>query len=446
MLSTDVLASKGYDTVIVAATDVQGRLFGRRVPLRRFLLDAGHGIPICTCTMAWDITQDLAQEVPFAGWHTGWHDFIIKPDLSTLRPYPGVAGTAICMADIVDEETEELLSIAPRTILRRQLERAARQGITVLLASELEFYLFKGEPRELRRRNFRDLVPTTVARSDYSIVNQGAEEPFIARVRREMDAAGIPIYACQAEYGFGQWEVNLDYCEALEMADRHVIYKSAIKEIAAQADMTVTFMAKPHPTEFGSSGHFHCSLRRDDVPLFPEEHGSRKLSDLGKGFLAGLVTHLNETALCFAPFVNSYKRHVPDSVGGGLIAWGLDNRTVTFRLIGAGDSLRIEHRYAGADVNPYLAAAAIVAAGLDGIERSLDPGPPFKGNAYQAPDLPHAPASLGDALKVFEASPFAVAAFGQDVVDHYVAHARGEWTGYLRAVTDWEIQRAFELV
>lgn len=349
------------------------------------------------------------------------------------------------MADIIDEEREELLEIAPRTILRRQLERAQRLGYQVLLASELEFYLFKGDVRENRLRGFQGMQPTTLTRSDYSIVGQGVQEPFIARVRREMDAAEIPIYACQAEYGFGQWEVNLEYADALEMADRHVVYKAGVKEIALQEGLSATFMAKPNAAEFGSSCHFHCSLRCDGTPLLPQEPGSRHLSAIGKGFLGGLLDHLNESALFFAPYVNSYKRHVPDSVGGRIIAWGLDNRTVTLRLIGAGPSLRVEHRYPGADVNPYLGTAAIVAAGLDGIARSLDPGPPFVGNAYQDRSLPRSPISLGAAIGVFEASEFVRSTFGAEVVAHYAALGRGEWSAFLRAVTDWEVLRAFEL-
>jgi glutamine synthetase len=329
-------------------------------------------------------------------------------------------------------------------VLKRQLERARRLGYQVLLASELEFYLFANDQRDARARGFRGLQPTTIVRSDYSIVGQAVQEPFIARLRREMDAAEIPIYACQAEYGFGQWEVNLDYADALEMADRHLVYKAGVKELALQAGLTVTFMAKPFVSEFGSSGHVHCSLRRDARPVFPREPGARHLSATGLGFLGGLTRRLSETALLLAPYVNSYKRHTPDSVGGGIIAWGLDNRTVTFRVIGSGESLRIEHRYPGADVNPYLAAAAIVAAGLEGIEQGADPGPPFVGNAYQHPELPHAPASLGQAVEVFETSDFVAGAFGEDVRAHYAAHARGEWNGYLRAVTDWELDRAFE--
>jgi glutamine synthetase len=444
MLALDELAKHDYDTIIIASTDVQGRIFGRRIPLRRFLENPSEGTDICTCALVWDITENLSQSVPFAGYHTGWHDFHLQPDLQTLRPYPGVTGTAIVMADIVDEHGD-LLEIAPRTILRRQVERAQEHGFQVALATELEFYLFRGDARTARLHRFQDLEPSTLVRSDYSIVGQAGQEPFIRRIRQEMEAADIPILACQAEYGLGQWEVNFEHTNALEMADRHVIYKAGIKEMALQEGLTLTFMAKPVATDMGSSCHIHCSLHTNDMPVFPAESGSHHPSDLARHFIGGQMQHLNESALFFASYVNSYKRHASEDFGGGINRWGFDNRTVAFRVVGAGPSLHLEHRYPGADVNPYLAAAAVIAAGLDGIDRDIDPGSPFVGNAYVATDLPRTPVSLGEALQVFEASEFIASSFGQDIVRHYAAHARGEWLGYLNTVTDWELIRAFDL-
>jgi glutamine synthetase len=443
MLTVNDLAGSDFDTVALAAPDVHGGLFGRRIPWRRFFEDPEAELPICTCALVWDIGQDLAQEVPFAGYHTGWNDFVLKPDLSTLRPYPGTRGTAIVLADIYDEEGQ-LLELAPRTVLRRQVERAKAQGFDVKLASELEFYLFHGSVRENRLQGFRGMEPTTLVRSDYSIVGQAVQEPFIARIRREMDEAGVPIYACQAEYGLGQWEVNLEYADALEMADRHVIYKAGVKELALQEGISVTFMARPKAADMGSSCHFHTSLWDRDRPLFPAED-PHQLSDVAKGFLGGLLADLDDTAVLFAMLVNSFKRHATEDFGGGIKAWGLDNRTLALRVLGRGPTLRIEHRYGGADANPYLAGAAIVAAGLDGIARGIDPGPPYVGNAYADRSLPRTPGSLRDALDAFESSDFASASFGKDVVTHYAAHARGEWESYLKAVTDWEIDRNFEL-
>ena len=338
-----------------------------------------------------------------------------------------------------------MVAVAPRTILRRQVEAAGRRGYEVRLASELEFYLFRGHPREARRRRFRELEPTTLTHAAYGIVDQAVEEPFLRRVREAMERAGIAVAATQAELGRGQWEVNLDHAEALEMADRHLLYKSGIKELALREDLTATFMARPVAGEMGSSCHLHCSLRADGRPVFAEEPGSGRLSPLGRHFLGGLLRHLDATALLFAPFVNSYKRHAPGLAAGGVIAWGLDNRTLALRVAGAGDSLRLEHRYPGADVNPYLAAAAIIAAGLDGVDAACEPGAPVEGDADDRADLPRPPASLGAALAAVEASEFVATAFGPDVVAHYAGHARGEWSAFLAAVTDWEIDRAFEL-
>ena len=437
--------AKDFSTVIVAATDVQGRLFGRRVPVARFLDELKDGIDVCTCALAWDISQDLSHTMDFEGGRSGWNDFRIIPDLETLRRYPGAPDSAICMADVVDEDGEAIEE-APRTLLRHQLDRAKQAGYRVVLASELEFYMFHGGATKLRKKDFRKLSPTTLVRSDYSIVGQGAQEPFIGRVRQEMEAAGIEIYACQAEYGLGQWEVNFAHCGALEMADRHVVYKAGLKELALAEDLSVTFMARPLSSDVGSSCHLHCSLWEGETPVFASDE-PRRLSDRGRHFVGGLLEHIDETAIFNAPYVNSYKRHLPDDFGGGIKAWGYDNRTIAVRVVGHGDSLHVEFRYPGADVNPYLAAAAMIAAGLDGIERRLDPGEPYQHNAYEAGhELRKTPGSLAEALECFKASRFVADVFGEKVAAYYAAHAAAEWHGYLKAVTDWELRRAFELV
>ncbi len=443
MLSPEDLTRGDYHTVVVAAPDVHGRLFGRRVPARRFLEDPAAPVGVCTVALGWDIGQEPVLGVRFAGPHTGWDDLFLRPDLSGLRPYPGVPGTAVVLADVVDGEGR-LLPVAPRSVLRRQLEAAASLGYEVRLASEVEFYLFEGDVRASRRAGFRELVPTTEVRSDYSIVGQAVQEPFIGRLRRELEAAGIPVHACQAEYGLGQWEVNLEHAGALEMADRHVIYKAAVKELALAAGLSATFMAMPRANDMGSSCHLHVSLWRAGEPVFPAPGDPGRLSHEGRAFLGGLLAHLEETAVLMAPFANSFKRHRTEHFGGSVRAWGMDNRTVALRVVGSGPGLRVEHRYPGADANPYLAAAALVAAGLDGIGRRLDPGPPVEGDGYRA-DLPRTAGSLGEALAAWEASAFAREAFGEEVVEHYAAHARAEWEGYLGAVTDWEVLRAFEL-
>ena len=447
MLSVDDLSGSGYETLIVAAPDFHGRLFGKRIPVQRFLQAPDELPSICTCAMTYDVTEgnmEEAEQLPFAGFHTGWNDFHLQPDLSTLRPYPAAKHTAVCIADLVDEH-DELLTVAPRTLLRGQVERASAQGFRVLLGSELEFYAFREDLRTSRAKRFHDLEPTTLVHSDHRIGGQAQLEPFLARVRRELSAADVPVYASQAELGLGQWEINLDYAEALEMADRHVVYKEVLKELAVEEGLSLTFMARPCQDEPGSSCHFHCSLRSaDDRPVFADEENPTQLSPTGRAFLAGLMAHLDESALWFAPYVNSYKRHaVPFS--GAIRAWGRDNRTLAFRVVGGGRSLRIEHRYAGADANPYLAGAAIIAAGLDGIERGLEPGPAVVGNAYDHPELPRPPASLGAAIEQFESSAFLSAVFGKDVIANYATHARHEWNAFLSDVTEWERLRAFEL-
>ncbi len=447
MLTLDDLTPDRFDTVVVAAAEPTGRLFGRRVPARRFLRDGdAYRLPICTSALAWDIAQEPVAETTFAGFHTGWHDVVLHPDLRTLRPYPAAERTAVVMADVHTDDGEPV-ELAPRWMLTRQVERARAAGFDVLLGSELEFYLFRVSSQDARKAGFRDLEPATLVRSDYSIVGQGGMEPFIALVRDRMERAGIHVDACQAEYGLGQFEVNLEHADALETTDRHAIYKASVKELAAQQGLSATFMAKPVGADMGSSCHLHASLVKvaDDMPLFPTTSGRSDRSATMQTFLGGLMEHLSETALLYAPFVNSYKRHLGEmAFAGGPIAWGLDNRTVTFRVVGSGPSLRIEHRFAGADANPYLAAAALVAAGLDGMERSRDPGPPVEGDAAARPDVPRAPASLGEAIGTFAGSDWVAATFGKDVVEHYAAMARAEWRAYLRSVTDWEIDRGFE--
>lgn len=445
MLTIEDITPDSFETVIIAAPDLQGRLFGRRVPQRRFQAKPDEGVDVCTCALTWTSSQDLVTTSPFGGWSSGWHDVHLRPDLTTLRPYPGFPRTALCLADVVDEDGH-LVPVAPRSILRQQVERAREQGYEVMMASELEFYLFRGSQREARLAGFQRMEPTTLVRSDYSIVGQSVQEPFMAQIRKEMEAAGIWIFAAQAEYGMGQWEVNLEHTTALDMADRHVIYKSGVKELALQNDLTVTFMAKPVEREFGSSCHLHCSLLKGGQAIFSRPDRPRELSEAGLHFLGGLIKHLDETALLFAPHVNSYKRHVAESVGGGLHAWGYDNRTGSFRVVGHGPSIHIEHRFAGADANPYLAMAAVIAAGLDGLARREDPGPCINDNAYARDNLRHTPVCLGDAVVAFRDSAFIREAFGGDVVQHYVAVHQHEWLSFLTAVTDWELFNDFETV
>ncbi|MCD6027852.1 MAG: glutamine synthetase catalytic domain protein [Thermomicrobiales bacterium] len=445
MLAIDDLERAGYHTVAIASPDTQGRPVGRTLPLSRFLDDPAAGVDISSYALVYDLAGIPLEDSPFAGAHTGYHDIGLRPDLTTLRPYPGVPGTAICIADVVDAGGNEV-SIAPRAMLRRQTELANSAGYEPLMAMELEFYLFHDDLRDARRRGYRDLEPTTPARSTYGIAAAIAQHPFLFTVSEAMTAAGIPVGSAQTEAGRGQWEVNLPHTDPLTAADHHLLFKLGVKELARQAGHSASFMARPVPDDLGSSCHIHCSLLCHGAPAFPAEPGSGCLAPVGQHFLGGLLAHLTETAIFFAPNANSYKRHAPGFAAGGVIAWGMDNRSVAIRVAGHGGSLRLEHRYPGADANPYLAATAILAAGLEGITTTRNPGPPIAGDADAHRDLSRSPASLGAALAAFEESSFVREALGPDTVAHYAAHARAEWTAFLAAVTDWEITRAFEAV
>ncbi|GLY65870.1 glutamine synthetase family protein [Amycolatopsis taiwanensis] len=438
----------GIDTVVVAGVDMYGRLFGKRMPVRSFRRVIQAGVHVCTCVYAWDVTQDLgALKVDFAGGHTGWHDFRLLPDLTTLRRAAWLEGTAICLADSVDEDTGEPLSVAPRTILRDQIRRLSDDGLTPYTATELEFHLYHGTPERLRRAGYRDLDPTTLARSDYAIAPGNAMEPFFRTVRRTLEESGIPVEVAQAEYGLGQWEINLEYADALATADRHVLFKSAVQDLARSHGMTATFMARPLTDGMGSSCHVHVSIK-DDSGGFPFYDGqaARTVSAPLSHAVGGLLDHTADLMLFYAPTVNSMRRILSTDFAGNGLTWGFDNRTTTCRLItGSPEANRLEMRLPGADVNPYLATAAVLASMRDGMARGTDPGEPSLGDAYSErhEELPD---TLGEAADRFERSAFAAAAFQKNVTKHYAAVARNEWRDFLRSVSDWDRDRYFESI
>jgi glutamine synthetase len=445
MLAVDDLERAGYHTIVLATPDTQGRPVGRQLPLRRFLEDPSAGVEVSSYILVYDLAGIPLHDSPFAGAQTGYHDVRLHPDLRTLRPYPGVPGTAICLADAVDEGGEDV-PFAPRALLKRQMQAARHAGFDIRLATELEFYLFHNDPREARRRGFLDLEPTTANRSTYGTVAAIAQQPFLSAVCQAMFAAGISVGSAQTEAGRGQWEVNFEHADPLQAADHHLLYKACVKELARRSGLTVTFMARPVADDLGSSCHLHFSLTADGQPVFPVEPGSGSLSPTARHVIGGLLEHLSATSYFFAPFANSYKRHAPGFAAGGVAAWGQDNRSVAIRVVGQGDSLRVEHRFPGADANPYLAAAALIASGLDGISNQRNPGPPVEGDADARGDLSRPPRSLGEALAVLQDSQFVKIAFGSSVAAHYAAHARAEWMATLSAVTDWELTRGFETV
>lgn len=449
VLDLDDLARGGYDTVVLASIDMQGRLFGRRMSASRFLEAHHEGIGVCVSVLSWPIDQAVGLEVPGFGNHTGWQDLRVRPDLATLRPATWLEHTAICVGDCFVEGTDDLVRVAPRSVLRRQLECLDAAGMVAAVGTELELYLYLGTPAELRRRRFADLVPTTLTRADYSIHEPDLYEPFFRVVRSKLDAAGIETELSQGEYGLGQWELTLRYTDPLEMADRHALFKLAMHDLAAQHGLTATFMPKVSTEEFGSSCHVHLSVTdHGGGALFWEgERDGWDLTAPMRGALGGVLHHSPDLMVLYAPTVNAYRRTSGTDFAGNGLTWGVDNRTVSCRVLGHDAATRrIEFRVPGADMNPHLGVAAMLASALDGVSANLDPGPPATGDAYTPESMRALPADLSRAAERFSDSRFARAALGDEVVDHYAAVARYEWAQFQATVTDWERERYFELI
>jgi glutamine synthetase len=437
------------ETVVVGFTDHYGRLFGKRFDPGMFLddvvNDGAHG---CDYLLTTDMEMEPVPGYRFANWELGYGDFHLVPDLMTLRVASWLERTAIVLCDLKNEKTHEYVSVAPRSVLRRQLEHASALGYEAYAASELEHYLFRKSYREAHEQHYRDLVPGGWYLEDYHILQGTRTEDFHAAVRRHLKRSGVPVENSKGEWGPGQHEVNVRYAEALDMADRHVIFKQCMKEIAEAMGVSVTFMAKFASGQAGSSCHLHMSLWRDGDNAFPGEgkFGPVECSDVFRWFLGGWIAHVPDVMVFYAPTINSYKRYVDGSWAPTRLAWSYDNRTAGFRVVGQGKSLRIECRIPGADCNPYLAFAAALASGLDGIENRIEPPEHFSGDVYAARNLPRVPYTLAEATENFASSDFAKRAFGEDVVEHYVHFYRTEQNAYNFAVTDWERRRYFERI
>jgi glutamine synthetase len=431
------VADGTIDTVILAFCDMQGRLQGKRLVGRHFVEDVlAHDAEACNYLLAVDVDMNTVEGYAMSSWETGYGDFVMKPDLSTLRRVPWHPRTAMCLADIAWHDDAPVVA-SPRQILRRQLDRLAERGWQALAATELEFIVFRETYESAWHKAYRDLEPANHYNVDYSILGTSRVEPLLGRIRAEVARANLPVENSKGECNFGQHEINFTYEGALGAADTHTIYKNAAKEIAAQEGMAITFMAKYNERE-GNSCHIHLSLREEGgAPVFADQ------PDVFDRFLAGQLACLRELTLFLAPNVNSYKRYAEGSFAPTAVAWGRDNRTCSLRVIGHGSSLRVENRVAGGDVNPYLALAAMIAAGLHGIDEGLEPGPAFEGNAYTA-DKPRVPSTLREARDLFADSPVAREAFGDDVIAHYVNNADVELRAFESAVTDWERFRGFE--
>jgi glutamine synthetase len=425
------------DTVLLALTDMQGRLQGKRLTARHFLHSVvEHGAEACNYLLAVDVEMNTVEGYAISSWERGYGDFAMVPDLSTMRPVPWHEKTALCLADLAWDDGSPVAE-SPRQILRRQLDRLQERGLRASAATELEFIVFRDGYEEAYAKGYRELVPANHYNLDYSLLGTARVEPLIGRIRRQMDEAGLAVENSKGECNFGQHEINFGYDDALSAADLHSIYKNGAKEIAAQDGMAITFMAKYNERE-GNSCHIHLSLQRDDgSAVFASDQTAFER------FLAGQLAALRELTLFYAPNVNSYKRFAAGSFAPTAVAWGRDNRTCALRVVGHGDALRIELRLPGADVNPYLALSAMIAAGLHGLDNELELEPPEEGNAYTA-GKPHVPSTLRESHDLFAGSRIAADAFGDDVVSHYLNNARVELAAFEAAVTDWERFRGFE--
>jgi glutamine synthetase len=431
------------DTVVTAFTDMQGRLVGKRIDISYFLDEVvDNGVEGCNYLLALDMEMDPVPGYQMANWEKGYGDFGIAPDLGTLRRIPWLDRSALVLCDVVEPNGAPVVA-SPRQVLIAQYERAQELGYIPMFASELEFYLYKESYAQAHEQDYRDLTPTIPYILDYHILATTMDENILGQIRRGMQKAGIPVEFSKGEAWYGQHELNMRYADAVTSADRHTIYKNGVKEIAFLNGVSATFMAKPSEKDIGSSCHIHSSLVRadDGASAFVDGHEE---TDVFRHYLGGLRSRIRELALFIAPTINSYKRYAAESWAPTSIAWGRDNRTAGFRVVGHGQSRRAECRIPGADVNPYLAYAALLAAGLDGIANQTDPGPELKGNAYAEGKAEPFPSTLREAVDLFERSDFARSVFGEDVWAHYLNYGRTEQRLFDEVVTDYERRRMFE--
>jgi glutamine synthetase len=426
------------DTVLIALCDMQGRLQGKRLTARHFVEEVvEHGAEGCNYLLAVDVDMNTVDGYAMSSWERGYGDFVLKPDMATLRPVPWLQGTAMVLCDLAWEDGSDVVA-SPRQILRRQLGRLAERGWSANAGTELEFMVFRETYESAWHKAYRNLDPANLYNVDYSMLGTARIEPLIRRIRNAMESAGMAVENSKGECNYGQHEINFHYADALRTADDHAIYKNAAKEIAAQDGMAISYMAKFDERE-GSSCHIHFSLA--------DENGRNVFASdeaVFESFLAGQLACLRELTVLLAPNINSYKRFVEGSFAPTTVAWGRDNRTCSLRVVGHGQGQRFELRAGGSDLNPYMAISAIIAAGLHGVESNLELEPEYKGNAYKATDKPRLPTTLRDARDLFATSEVSRGAFGDDVVDHYVNAADVELQAFEAAVTDWERFRGFE--
>jgi glutamine synthetase len=434
---TEAVALGAVDTVVLAMTDMQGRLQGKRLTGTHFLSEVlEHGAESCNYLLAVDVDMNTVDGYSMSSWERGYGDMLLVPDLTTLRRVPWQEGTVMCLADVAWLDGSDVLA-SPRQVLRRQLARLAERGWTANAGTELEFMVFLDTYEQAWHKGYRELRPANLYNVDYSLLGTARVEPLIRRIRNSMVDAGMVVEDSKGECNFGQHEINFHYAEALRTADEHAIFKNGAKEIAAAEGMALTFMAKFDQRE-GSSCHIHFSLADEQGPLFERDDA------LFRSFLAGQLSCLPELTLMFAPNINSYKRYASTSFAPTTVAWGHDNRTCALRVVGHGPSRRFENRVGGADLNPYLALSAIIASGLHGVDAGLELEPALEGNAYEDSEHARVPATLAEGRGLFADSAVAREAFGEDVVAHYLNAADVELDAFGGAVTDWEHRRGFE--
>ncbi len=445
----DLIRRDEIETVLTVFPDMYGRLMGKRITGHFFLEEvADHGMHACDYLLACDMEMDPIPGYAFTSWEKGYGDFHCVPDFDTLRRAAWLPKTALVLCDVRNGPGDEPVAVAPRRVLQRQLARAREAGFTLMGGSELELYVFDETFESARKKGYHDLATAGGYIEDYHILQGTREDGLIGAIRRALDESGVPVEFSKGEWGPGQQEINVRYSEALVQADRAVVYKHLAKEIAHAQGKAVTFMAKWDERLAGSSHHIHLSLW-DEAGKKPLSPGKVKLGPVSasqnfRWLLGGLLAHARTMTACFAPYVSSYKRYQAGSFAPTGIAWSYDNRTAGFRIVGEGPSLRVECRIPGADANPYMAYAALVAAGLDGIEKKTEPPPIFEGDIYQAKDMPRVPSTLRDAIRAFEASDLPAAAFGADVAQHYLHFLRTEQRKFDEVVTCWERARYFE--
>lgn len=445
-LKMDVAEGR-IDTVLAVLVDMQGRLMGKRFQAEYFVESAYKETHSCNYLLATDMEMETVSGYKATSWEKGYGDYTMKPDLSTLRKTPWLEGTALVICDVVDHHSHAEVPHSPRAILKKQVKRLEDMGMKAFMATELEFFLFDQTYDDARMSGYRDLQLASGYNEDYHIFQTTKEEDVMRAIRKGLQGAGIPVENSKGEASAGQEEINVRYADALAMADRHAIIKNACKEIAWSRGKAITFLAKWNYNAAGSSSHIHQSLWSADgkTPLFFEENGQYGMSATMKHYMAGLLAHASEITYFLAPYINSYKRFMAGTFAPTKAIWSKDNRTAGYRLCGEETKgIRVECRVGGSDLNPYLAMAALIAAGIDGIEKKLELEPAFVGDAYGAREVREIPRTLRAATESLRNSAMLRAALGDEVVDHYVRAAEWEQEEYDRRITDWEVARGFE--